>query len=195
MPENTTSSPELSRISSRADVPPDGKTVIIEASDDECAAVTKRLGVVAVHMLRAELQVDPWRRQGLRVAGTLTASITQQCVVSLEEFDLKISEEINARFAEADDPILQPGSIESEEILVDPLGEDEPDVLSDHGADLGELVVEHLSVAIDPHPRAPGVDFEETARGMGVSVSGEDDEKPESPFAVLAALKQEQDGN
>jgi uncharacterized metal-binding protein YceD (DUF177 family) len=67
---------------------------------------------------------------------------------------------------------------EGPELDLDPEGDDPPEVLADDKVDLGAYVVEDLSLAIDPFPKKPGVEFEAP------------EQKGElSPFAVLAKLK------
>jgi hypothetical protein len=59
-------------------------------------------------------------------------------------------------------------------------GDDEaPEEIESTRYDVAGPVLEEFSLAIDPYPRAPGVAYEPPP-----------DEKPESPFAVLARLKE-----
>ena len=43
------------------------------------------------------------------------------------------------------------------EVVLDPEGEDPPDLLDEDRIDLADYVVEHLALDIDPFPRKPGV--------------------------------------
>ena len=58
--------------------------------------------------------------------------------------------------------------------------DDMPECLEGDEIDMGEIVVEHLGLGLDPYPRCSGVEF-----------TAEDDEDPAktSPFAVLRDLK------
>jgi hypothetical protein len=59
-------------------------------------------------------------------------------------------------------------------------GDDEvPDEIDNLHYDLAEPLLEEFALALDPYPRAPGVEF---------AAPAEDDQKPESPFAVLKNL-------
>jgi hypothetical protein len=65
-----------------------------------------------------------------------------------------------------------------DELELDPDADDPPDVLDGEDIDLGGYVVEHLSLELDPFPRAPGAEF----------IAPKDDTDL-SPFAVLRLLK------
>ena len=71
------------------------------------------------------------------------------------------------------------------EIFVDLEGDDLPDHFEGNEADLTGLIVETLSLAIDPYPRAPGESLGE------LGSDGLDDEV--NPFASLKKLKQDLD--
>ena len=59
-------------------------------------------------------------------------------------------------------------------------------VIDDAGPlDLGELLAEHLALAIDPYPRKPGVELEQVLQKNGIDVKV----GRASPFAVLSELK------
>ena len=68
------------------------------------------------------------------------------------------------------------------EIFVDLEGDDVPDHFEGTEADLSDLIVETLSLAIDPYPRAAGESIED------LGIAG-DDPAEDSPFARLRALK------
>jgi len=130
---------------------------VLVASPTERQALARRLGLAALHSLEAEVLVTG--RPDLRlvsVSGSLTASLRQTCVVTLEEFDSTVEERIELQFstdaasAEAD---------EDEELLPDA-----PEPLPKEGLDLGEEVTQQLSLALDPYPRKPDAALPEAAR-------------------------------
>ena len=51
----------------------------------------------------------------------------------------------------------------SAEVFVDLEGDDMPDHFEGHEADLSDLIVETLALAIDPYPRAPDASLEDRA--------------------------------
>jgi uncharacterized metal-binding protein YceD (DUF177 family) len=168
--------PEFSRLIPLDRIPPEGASEHIVATEQERDALAERFGLLAVHALSAQLQLEPWRRGGIKVSGRWEARIEQTCVVTLEPFEEILREDITQYFAgqNAPGPAAVTHSVES-------LEEDEPDLISGGSIDLGELVAESLGLALDPYPRKPGAEFS----------SGAPDEKspPHSPFAALESLK------
>src|SRR5690606_31666019 len=67
------------------------------------------------------------------------------------------------------------------EVFVDLEGEDVPDHFDGNEADLSDLIVEILALAIDPYPRGESDSIE----SLGVTL----DEARDNPFAALEALK------
>jgi len=154
-------------------------TEVIEASPNECAAVARRLGILAVDRLTARLTVKSLNGQIFRVEGTWDAAVHQACVVSLEPVAESLSGTIEASFeAGGSRPAAEFGG----EVLVDPLGADPAELLPEEGIDLGELVVQEMAVALDPYPRAQGAEVAPRYQLSGV-------EKNEGPFAALKGLK------
>jgi hypothetical protein len=174
-PAKTDPSP-LSRRVAITDVPPEGLDMDIVASESERAALAALNSLPAIHSLTAALTVRRWRRDGLEATGELRARLRQTCVVTLEEFDTEIVEPIDVRFAPpAEEP--RPRSRrhgpepEPEPHEHDPLAEDPPDPLIGGAADLGAVVAEFLTLALDPYPRKPGAAFVEPAPESRANVS------------------------
>jgi uncharacterized metal-binding protein YceD (DUF177 family) len=152
----------------------------IEANEAECEALAKRLDLVAVKSLVADMNLS--RVHGgatVEVKGSFTADIVQTCVVTLEPFESRISEPFDAYFVRAETiPNVEEVEIEQDR---------SPEAIGPDGEiDLGELTAQHLSLALDPYPRKPGVVFQQPANDG-------DGPKPKNPFAVLAGLKPEKD--
>jgi hypothetical protein len=104
--------------------------------------------------------------------------VRQTCGVTLEPFDSDLEGQIHLRALPEGSAALGGADEAGGELDLDPESDDPPDVLTDDRIDLAAYVVEDLSLAIDPFPRKPGVEFEAPEQ------SGE-----LSPFAVLAKLK------
>ena len=62
----------------------------------------------------------------------------------------------------------------------DALGDDPPDPLIGGAVDLGSVVSEHLTLALDPYPRKDGA-----------KMPGEATDAAESPFAALLRLRKD----
>jgi hypothetical protein len=146
---------------------------------DEAARtrIGKALGLDALVSLQAEMRTAPWL-DGVQIDGRWRARVRQTCGVTLEPFDSDLEGVIHLRALPQGSAALGGPDQAGGELDLDPEGEDPPDVLTDDKVDLGAYVVEDLSLAIDPFPRKPGVEFE----------APEQPGEP-SPFAVLAKLK------
>jgi len=160
------------------DVSPSGETITFRAGEGELAALAEAFDVAELTSLEAALTVKPWRRDGLSVAGTVTANVTQPCVVTLAPVAQTVSEDIDLRFQPASRMRRQ-----DDEISVDPDAPDPPEVFDGDSLDLGAIAAEHVALGIDLYPRAPGARFEPV-----IEDEEEEDEEP-SPFAVLERLK------
>lgn len=153
----------------------------IELNEEERNALATLLGVVTVNKLQAEVEVHLWRRNGARLEVKLEANLRQTCVVTLEDFDEDYSETFERSFAPAHDKIHAPRS--DSELLLEVDSDDPPEVLEGDRFDVGEVIVEHLALSLDPYPRKPGVNFGDHQEGAA----------PSSPFDVLKQLKGEND--
>lgn len=153
-----------------------GLNQTITATEEERAKIAAFLGLQQIRSFTAEIALTRWRAKGVVVSGSFKADVVQTCVVTLDPLDAKIEGSFERRFepgAKVRDPVE-----EAQEILLDPMAEDPPEPLG-HDVDLGEILVEELSLNLDPYPRKPGVEYQgdpaETQR--------------ENPFAALAKLK------
>ncbi len=127
----------------------------IEASPAERAALARRFGLNGLDRLAAELRL---RRgpggQIITVEGRLEADVVLTCVVTLEPFPAHIEDSFSARFIEP-----KGGRRLAESDFGDEL-EEAPEEIEGDSIDIGELVAQHLSLAIDPYPRAPEARFD-----------------------------------
>ena len=159
-------------------LPVSGRSVVVDASESERAAIAEAMKILSVKQFSATLSIVPLRG-GLRAQGHLDASVTQASVVSFEPVAETISEDI--------DRVFLPGPRESKpptpgaEVFIDLENDDFPDHIDGPEVDLSDLLLETLALALDPYPRRPG----ESLDTLGVSVN----DAEESPFAKLARLK------
>ncbi|MGF1592948.1 MAG: DUF177 domain-containing protein [Kiloniellaceae bacterium] len=150
----------------------------LEATSAERAAVARRLGILAVDRLVAELAVKAFGGGLYRVEGGWEATVSQACVVTLEPVEAGLSGRVEATYEAADSVVAGEGG----EVTVDPEAADPAEILPPEGIDLGELVVQELAVALDPYPRAPGAEVPAEYRPPEA-------EEETGPFAALKALK------
>jgi len=153
-------------------------TMRFAAAPEECAALARRMGVLAVESLAAELKLEILPGKGrLRLSGRLQAALRQACVVTLEP----VATAIDERFS-----VIYAAEVEDDaEVAIDPGAADawdEPwpgDTL-----DVGEAVTQQLALAIDPYPRAPGAAAASPAAPEGTA----------RPFAGLSSMVKDRQG-
>lgn len=170
----TTTDPEFSRRVPVRELPDGGRDFRFEATAEEREAVARRLGIAGLESLEAHFTVTP-QGGGALARGGFKAEPVQQCVVTLEPVTSRVEGEMTQRFAP--EGAAEPESVETE---FDVFEEDPPEPLTHGAAELGELVVEHLSLALDPYPRRPEAQADLPQEGEAVR---------DTPFAKLRGLK------
>jgi len=168
------SHPEFSRIVDIRYIEP--KPQIYTATPEECAALAKRFGLVAIHSLSATLTLTR-EAKAVQANGRLTAAIVQSCAVSAEDLPVSINEPLALRFVpEAALEIKPDEEVELTEDILDEIP------YTDERFDLGEELAQSLALAIDPFAIGPEAERVRAAGLLTDELSG--------PFAALAALKQ-----
>lgn len=159
------------------EIPPSGLRVTLAVDEASRARIAARLELVALARLDAVVRVvleraRPDRR--VRLEGRIEAMATQSCVVTLEPFETPVE----AAF----ERILDEAAPAGEEAVVDPaLPDIEP--LEGDLVDIGEIVIEELSLALDPFPRKPDAT-------LGDRLPPTADDRPAAgPFAALERLR------
>jgi uncharacterized metal-binding protein YceD (DUF177 family) len=170
----------------------------IEASAQECVDVARRLNVQAIKDFKAALVIQPLSGKNIiYVSGTFEAEVSQLCSLSDELVVTKTSEPVEGWFG-------VPGAVVSldkvrrekkhnqeahPEVEMKP-EEEEPEPIIDGAIDLGELVVQHLSLAIDLYPQVESLDREEV---QTVAQAEEPSALRKNPFAALKDWKANKD--
>jgi uncharacterized metal-binding protein YceD (DUF177 family) len=184
--------PEFSRPIDASTVSSKETVRTIEATPAERRALAERLDLEALDGLAATLRLRRVRGEMVRVSGTIAADVVQTCVVTLDPVPNHVEESFEELFAP---PHLVPEM--DEDSIMDFLSDDIPEPFENGRIDLGEVVAQHLSLALDPFPRAPGVepleiieaDDETEERDAAAGGTGEAEEGRPNPFAALAKLK------
>ncbi|MGH1418344.1 MAG: YceD family protein [Hyphomicrobiaceae bacterium] len=164
------------------EIPDGGLKVAWKASPEERAVLAQELDVLEIEAVSTlyEIKRKGRARQGgsrYELTGQIKFRLTQACVVSLEPITQLIEETIEEEFRPEED--------------IEPRGEDESEVLSvndpepfvDGKLEVGRLIFEYLSSAIDPFPRKDGESLEWQDRQDPADVAAQ------NPFAELAKLK------
>jgi len=177
--------PEFSFPVEIENLPPSGRSFELTATEEQCAAVAARLNLKEVKSLSAEFSVKRAGRGFYSVSGKLKADCVQSCVVTLAPVPAQIKESVSTMFIESAQSAVSKRRDRGEKVVS--VEEDDPPELVRGGRiDLGELAVEHLALALDPYPRAPGVSFGSQSWG---SKSPEEQGPENKPFAALKNLK------
>jgi len=177
MPDDASGPPEFSRMLALDDIKPDGSSVKLVANNEERERLARRFDLPKVERMAADFKVTRGASGiPIRVIGRVSARITQQCVVSLEDFSTDISEEIEVEYLPGDDTDA------GEDFSVDGI---DAETLDGDQIDLGELAAQHLAVTLDPYPRKPGAEPPEWSKGR----ENKEESGTDSPFSVLSELR------
>ena len=142
---------------------------VLEPTETELAAIAQRLDIPALKYLRGEFMVTP-TRAGVDIVLKLSAEAERICVASLEPLIEAVREEIRMAF---DRNYVDDGTVDfaAGDTLHEPLTGDQ--------IDIGELLVQHLSLSLAPFPRKPGAEsLAEKYRDAALS----------SPFSTLKGI-------
>ncbi len=143
----------------------------------EAEAIREAIGLRGLRKMRFQGEISPLGKRGWRVTGVLGASVTQECVVSLEPIKTRIETPVSLRF-------LPDSMIEHEtpeDILEDDIEELTPII------DLGAIAVEMLLLALPEYPRIQTAEpLQVTAAPPGADPIKDEDTKA---FAGLGALR------
>jgi uncharacterized metal-binding protein YceD (DUF177 family) len=162
------------------EVPETGRSFTLVADARAREALAKLAGLRSLPRLEAQFELTPRSRDRLHVAGTISATVGQDCVVTLEPIENEIEEQVDLVFA----PPAAPTIVHEEGERVEVTEVDAPEPLIGNSVDLGAIASEFLMLAIDPYPRKAGVAFEPPTKEADTG----------GPFAALAALKKKETG-
>jgi hypothetical protein len=146
----------VSFIVSVARLPRKGMPVVVQADARQRAALARAHGLVSVQSYRADLVVEPWKRNGVHVKGTVSAVVGQECVVTLEPLENTIDEPVEGIFLPEDSKLGRLGFESGGEIMLDAEGPDSPETFGGDAIDIGAFAEEFFGLAIDPFPRKAG---------------------------------------
>lgn len=160
--------------------------VALTLDDDQLAALADRCSLQSVESFVLKATATRVKGGKLRIEGSYAASLTYLCGVTLQPFSANIGENFHQIFIDPE-RIKPVGAT----IDVDPLSDDDPDVLTGGAADVADLAFQLFALALDPYPRHPDIaeTLLETNQGAVARSEAHNDETPPSPFAVLKDLK------
>jgi uncharacterized metal-binding protein YceD (DUF177 family) len=155
-----------------------GAEIRVEAHGDDLARIAAWAEVRALDSFGATIRLRRHSPTRFSLDADLQADVVQDCVVTLEPVRSRIERPVHRELHVAETARLKP----HESIPLGPgAGDDEtPEEIDSLTYDLAAPLLEELVLAIDPYPRAQGVEF---------TAPAEAEARPESPFAVLKGLK------
>lgn len=175
----TVADPDFSRVVRVDNIGGKEQKLELRASDSALLGVGARLGLERLNALEAKISLHRHGERGVCVNVDFSADLVQSCVVSLESVASRVTDTFTV--------ICDEETESSDHIDIDPLADDPPEPIIDGKIDVGEFVVQHLSLVIEPYPRASGVaepGKEGTALDTGLDGEEEGGE-PENAFSVL----------
>ena len=130
---------------------------------------------------RFEAHFDVTRRGagGLHVAGRVSATVGQNCVVTLDPLTNEVAEKVDLVFLPQEHPMRPAGYDDENDKEPYEVKWNDPEPLVGSGVDLGAIAIEFLILGLDPYPRKADAVFDPPS----------DAPSEESPFAALGRLK------
>jgi uncharacterized metal-binding protein YceD (DUF177 family) len=142
--------PELSRFLPLTRIKP-GLEMRVTAKAAELTALAARMNIPQLRSFDCVFLLTPETAGHIRARGQLRAEVTQNCVLSAENFDSRIEEEFSLIFVPEG----------TERVDFDLETEDEVPYARD-GIDFGEAAAEQLALCLEPFPRKPGASLPES---------------------------------
>lgn len=159
-------------------LPEAGTDVPLSPTAKERAGLARWAGVDSLEALKGSVHLKKLGAGHFSYEARFTAEIVQPCVVTLEPVRTHIEREFKRLFQ-----IDENARKTSEKRIVQlssKAEEEDVETLSSPVLDIAAPVLEELSLAIDPYPRAPGAAFQAPSDEKGSA---------DTPFAVLKSLK------
>ncbi len=157
------------------DIAPTGQHFDLVADSAVRATVARIAGLRDLPRFEGSFDVTRHGAGGLHVAGRVSATVGQNCVVTLEPLDNEIDEPVDLIFMPPPD---RPRDADETDAEPRDVKWDDPEPLIGGTVDLGAVATEFLMLGLDPYPRKPGAIFE----------APPDRKADGGPFAALAKL-------
>ncbi|TPE51473.1 DUF177 domain-containing protein [Amaricoccus solimangrovi] len=145
----------------------------IAPTEAEAQAIARLMDARSVRKLRFAGRLVPVARGGWRLEGKLGATVTQNCVVTLDPVTTRVDQGVRRVYL----PDAAPAAAE---VILSPDDDEEVDPLPER-LDIGLVALEALALALPAYPRKEGAALADTG------FAAEDEEV--KPFAALAALR------
>lgn len=164
----------------------------ISAADDVRKALCVRLELAVISSLSADVTLHREKGNVIHVNGLMKANVTQHCVVTMDPVQTQIEQTFEGWYADQDRIVMlakarheRLGRLTDSEIPILEEKED-PEPLANGMIDIGELIVQSLSLALDDFPRRRGLEETEVVE---ISVGPTESSLRKNPFEGLKNWK------
>ena len=157
-----------------------GDEVHFAADPAQRAAIAQWSAVPALGAWAAEVTLTKLGPTRFGLDFTITADVTQACVVTLESVPSHLEHKFHRELHFTGLVRHKLGADSGAELVLDVGDEEGPEEIESLHYDLAAPALEEYVLALDPYPRKAGVAFDAPKAGL---------DAPESPFAVLKGLK------
>ncbi len=164
-------------------LPKEGETITLSADGVILDTLSANTAAQEVLAFEAEISIKRWKQAGAVLSGNIKTHIAQECVATLAPMETKLDINFERFFLPSGDPLFASETMMDGELLVEPEGEDMPDILEGNAIDIWEVVLEELNLQIDPFPRKSEFAWQGNARE-----EANVDEETRKPFANLKEL-------
>jgi uncharacterized metal-binding protein YceD (DUF177 family) len=155
-----------------------GHDLHLVAKPEDLKHIAEWAEVQALERFEAQISLRKIAQNRFSYAADLKADVVQSCVVSLAPVPARIEKVFERELHVVSH---RPRDIAAHgDALILETDSEGPEEIESQRFDLAAPLLEEFLLALEPYPRAPGVAFESPEAY---------DAKPESPFAVLKALK------
>ena len=190
--------PEWSYLVPADDVGVKPVRLTISAGENERAAVARRLGILGIEEIEARLTVERAHdKRIIHVHGRFSSTVQQACVVTLEPVTNRVEEDVEGWFVDPEQAVsfakARRDRLKLKAGIDVPMLEEyeDPEPMIDGMVDVGELVVQTLSLALPPYPHKDGVEFQAGDDGTGAEASP----VRKNPFEALRHWKARKEGS
>jgi uncharacterized metal-binding protein YceD (DUF177 family) len=160
------------------DVGRNGAEFTLSAKGDELARIAAWADIQGVEAFEAKVALRKHSANQFALDADLTVDVVQECVVTLAPVRNRVELHVHRELHLTHQIRHRPNEVIP---LAAGAGDDEvPEEIESLDYDVAAPLLEDFALALDPYPRAPGVEF---------AVPAETEPARENPFAVLKSLK------
>lgn len=168
-----------------------GLKLDISPNAEERKNLSIRLGIQGVKDLKAHIELNRIRGNAVvHAKGTLSADVVQECVVTGKPVEEHVEDEFEGWYTDPESAISFSKARKEREAKKGPSEQpimeeaEDPEAIINGQIDLGDLVTQYLSLALNPYPHAPGVKFE-----VGDDQEAQGRKRMDNPFEGLKEWK------